>query len=328
MNAKARAPVQDSKVDLPCIFTGVQVYRRDTAFIWGVLKSLDEARIAHTFVVRWSGGTCKPYMIQRGVTSQCVVDAGYWQVFSLSPEGTVHIATPGRDYTEYIDQCEAGPSALRWMLDIAAIGQSVFAAGMARMFYQRVAPNQWVRANQGAEPTDEENVESGFRSISGFGDVIVGVGFHGEIWERIGSIWRPRDSPTNVTLHCVRFTDDHRAFACGAGGVILKMDSGNWSIVEQDLTSDDFWSIQAFYDYIYFASRTSVYRLNKIDVLEEVDMGLAEISTAGHLHARDGLMWSVGSSDLVTFNGQTWTPVVPPMPPSSLSDKSRGDLRS
>lgn len=311
MKMEVRDRFETPVAKLPYVFTGVQIHRKDIVFIRGFMKSLYDSGIPHAFVVRYSGGTWKPYTIHNEVTSHCVIGAGSWQVLSLCREGTVHIATSTSNHIEHLDMSERGPSPLCWMLDIASIEGSVYAVGMARMVYLRQSEGKWVRVSDEIEGNSEDDIETGFRSISGFGERIFTVGLHGEIWERNNELWRRRDSPTNVTLHCVQCLSHDRAFACGSRGVILEMKEGEWGSINHDGTVDDLWALQEFQGEIYFSSARAIYKLRK-DTLTEIQTGLGPQTTYGSLHAHDGVLWSVGRADLAEFDGERWVRINPP----------------
>jgi hypothetical protein len=294
-------------------FTGVQVHSDDCVFVRGVLRDLDEKQVPHTFVMRWINGKWSRYLIHNRVTSQCTIAEPRRKTLSLTFDGSVHIDKDDGVEVEQIDPSEAGPNALRWMWEIRPIGRSVYAVGMLRMVYKRIAPGKWVSFNRGAEVRSPEEVDAGFRSIDGFGDEsMVAVGLHGEIWQCAGGGWLRLDSPTNVRLDRVRCVSPGLVYSCGAAGVILRGEGNRWSVVEQNQTEDGFWDMVPFAGKVFFATTSSLYVLEN-EKLSRVDMKLNKEVVTGYVDAGAHTLWSVGPTDIVVFDGSRWTPMAHPL---------------
>lgn len=153
----------------------------------------------------------------------------------------------------------------------------------------------------------------GFNSIDGQSEHhVVAVGFGGEIWRRTHGKWTKMESPTNVVLTCVRMVGEDSAFACGQKGVILSCQNGIWGMVEHDETGDDLWSLEQFGNDIYVASENLLYRLNDENGLKPVELGLEGSRTFRHLHAADGVLWSIGPKHLSwSEDGSRWYDATP-----------------
>jgi hypothetical protein len=154
---------------------------------------------------------------------------------------------------------------------------------------------------------------AGFMSMHGLDEFdLYAVGFNGEIWRRLNAVWQPLSSPTNVVLHCVRMLAHDKVYVCGQRGVILRGNGRYFEAIDAGFMEDDLWSLQEFRGAVYLASERALYRLRPDDSLEEVDTGLDEKRTYGHLHANDGVMWSFGSKHLAwTEDGRTWHDATP-----------------
>lgn len=290
------------------IFTGVHVHTEDRAFVRGVLQDLDEKRVAHTFVMRWMDSKWSRYLIHNNVTAQCTIEEPTRKTFSLCVDGSVHVDTDCGFKTEHVDPSDAGPSIRRWMWDIRSIGASVYAVGMLRMVYRRVSPGRWLRFNQEAEVRSPDEVDAGLRSVDGITeDAICAVGLHGEIWHFNGQRWIRVDSPTNVRLERVRFIGPALAYACGAGGVILRGENNRWSVVEHGQTEDTFWDMVPFGGKLFLATTQSLYVLNEREELLKLDIPVGHEVATNYLAASDRMLWSVGGTDIVIFDGNRWT---------------------
>lgn len=289
------------------ILTGLCVAQNQNVYVRGVVRALEEAEYWHTFVFRWANGVREHYTIHKSVTSQCILEDRERTVFSLCNDGAVHVSKPSASVFEHVDPTEEGPNELRWMIDIKSIGKSIFAVGMARQVYRRMAANSWIQFNQGAEITTEEEIFCGFRSIDGIDEnCLYAVGLLGEIWHFNGGTWRKLDSPTNMRLDQVRYVSPELVYACGAGGTIIRGHCDSWVPVEQDVTDGNLWGMEPFDGKVYFADSTAVYVLDGED-FSKVDMKLSQPVTTSYLQAKDGVLYSLGSRDLVRFDGQSWS---------------------
>ena len=292
-------------------YTGAYVFARDLAYVKGVVDTLNRDRVDHTAILRWSNGTWGQYMIPGCVASHCVIPESDRTVLCLVIDGSVHRATPNGFSWEHIDESEAGPNLLRHMTDIRPIGQSVYAAGMARMVYKRSGPGSWSRFDNGMRSPRSDPHITGFLSIDGCDEgSIYAVGFKGEMWYYDGKKWNPIDSPTNVKLEQVRCISPEQVFACGARGIVLKGNRDRWSVVSHDATTKTLWGMEYFQESIYLADHSAIYTLKK-DTLHQVDVGLNKEITTRNLHAKDGSLWSVGDKHIMVFDGRKWTELTP-----------------
>ncbi len=278
------------------------------------MRELDEAQVPHSFVVRWSNGKWDSYIINKGVTAHCVIDDGNWKVLSLCADGTVHIASSEGTGYEQIDQSAEGPNIRRWMFDIRQIGQGIYGVGMLRMIYKRIGPERWFRFDQGIRFESLDELDTGLRSIDGFDEnSIYAVGLHGEIWYYDRQVWRRIDSPTNLRLDAVRCVPPDRVYACGANGVIVCGHHDNWSVIEQEETKSNIWSVEYFQGKVYFADSKFLYEFDGSQ-FKKVDTGLQQPISTSYLHANDRILCSVGESDVAIYDGKRWELVRLPYP--------------
>lgn len=202
-----------------------------------------------------------------------------------------------------------GPEVLGDIRDLRLIGGCLYAAGMNRQVYRREGPGQWSRRDAGMVicPPSTEDV-TGFNSIDGLAERdLYAAGFGGEIWRYDGMRWQPIGSPTNLVLNRVRAVKPELVYICGKKGTILRGHADRWEVVDQADTEDELWDVEVFNEQIYFASTNNLYRLAGDDSLEPVKVGLTGNITYGSLHARDGVLLSVGRTAVIwTPDGKTW----------------------
>ena len=84
--------------------------------------------------------------------------------------------------------------------------------------------------------------------------------------------------------------------------------SSNANLHWQVIQGGDFgiWGLTWFGDKLYLSTRASVYFLED-DKLKPVEMGDDKPSTCYHLSSADGVMWSIGPKDVMSFDGKTWS---------------------
>jgi hypothetical protein len=182
---------------------------------------------------------------------------------------------------------------------------------MGRQVYRREGAGRWTRQDDGVVLPKGGIKIGGFNSIDGLReDDIYAVGFGGEIWRCVDAQWRPIDSPTNVILHCVRTVRKDLVYACGQKGVLLRGNGDLWEQFAQTETTDDLWGMEWFNETLYLSSDKATYSVKNNGEFEVID--IREIKTRGHLHARDGVMWSFGRKNVAwTEDGVHWTDATP-----------------
>jgi len=187
---------------------------------------------------------------------------------------------------------------------IAEINGYAYICGMFGQVYKREAARKWIKKNKGL-PLDGADTAD-LESIHGFSETdIYAVGWEGCIWHYDGKCWNAVKSPTTFVLTRVLCAPDGYVYACGLGGVLLKGKDKKFGIIHQDITEADFWSLVFFKDEIYVSTSSFLYKL-KNDVLKLVHFDEDAPDTCYHLSVADGLMWSIGSKDVMCFNGKKW----------------------
>lgn len=179
------------------------------------------------------------------------------------------------------------------------------AVGMKRQVYKRVDANRWVAMHAPA-PAAKQN--AGFEAIAGFNsDEAYAVGWNGEIWEWNGSKWMDRPSPTNLILTGVCCAED-RVYVCGQHGTLVEGRHDAWDIVDLMEMKDDFWDICWFGETLYLATMTMLYTYTDEGLLPVV-FGADSPATCYRLTHAEGVLWSVGSNDVFSFDGSQWARV-------------------
>lgn len=95
----------------------------------------------------------------------------------------------------------------------------------------------------------------------------------------------------------------------GKKGTLLEGRSQHWEIIEHETTTDTIWEVEWFVGELYASTMANLHR-RKRDVLEPIDFGADRPKTFYHLSVEDGVLWSAGEKDIVSFDGTSWTRVV------------------
>ena len=215
---------------------------------------------------------------------------------------------------EQVNDTRTGPQARGPLRELRVIGAHLYTAGMGRQVYRRLGPAQWEVLDPPRVPKRGEIDVCGFTSLDGVNESdIWAVGYKGEMWNRKGGQWHEAPALTNVTLHKVRMVRSDLGFASGKMGIVMRYDGSTWGALPHPAGTDDIWDLEWFADRLYAASAKKLYVLQPDDTFAEVK--IENVTSFGHLHAADGVLWSFGTLQLAwTDDGQHWNPEQPPRP--------------
>jgi hypothetical protein len=179
---------------------------------------------------------------------------------------------------------------------------------MHRQAYRRDGAKKWTCIDESMRPPSGKGEVAGFEAVGGFSEKeIYAAGWDGMIWLYDGKKWKELDSPTNVILTNLCCAEDGNVYICGRKGMLLRGRKNKWEIVKHESGEMDLWGLEWYSGKLYLASMRHVFILAKDDSLEKVRMGGDPAETAYHLSAADGIMWSIGAKDAMSFDGKTWT---------------------
>lgn len=224
------------------------------------------------------------------------------------------IADDGSVAEEQVDPGPDGPWGSGDLRDLRLVGGALFACGMGRRVYRRAGPGRWSAEDAGMHQATPVPEISGLNAIHGRdGGLLHAAGFHGEVWWRDGSGWHGVDTPTNLVLHRILELPDGEVIACGQHGVVLAGARDRWRVLDTPDGTGDLWGLAWFRDAAWLAAERSLYRIGPDRQVAAVDTGLGATWGYRHLHAGDGVLWSIGSRSVAwTDDGVTWTPAPPP----------------
>lgn len=277
------------------------VVRDDLVFISSQLPELNDRGIDHTKVLRWKAGVWAHYMIDWPTISLAVQSHANLTVLALDPFGRVHVATGGTRTAESIDPSKDGP-----MREIRSIAGCIYAVGMQRQAYRRVADGQWHRFDNDAVAPLRATEVSSFDSIDGFGGHdLYAAGLDGAIWHWNGR-WHALDSPTSAGLEKVLCTGDGRTIVAGQLGTLIEGRESLFRIVDTGQLKDTIWDLAWFRGAIYASTLYALYRFDA-NGFARVDTGLPGHDSFANLSTNGTSLWSIGRTQLArTVDGLHW----------------------
>lgn len=223
----------------------------------------------------------------------------------LGKRGEVVELPAGEPRTERIDGAGTGRGKLGYLSCIRVIDGELFACGYRRQVHRRERRG-WKLVSRAILDDRKKGPWRGFEAVDGYAaDDLYAVGDDGEIWHFDGKSWRSCASPTDRHLADVRCLDDG-VWICGDGGVVLRGDKRGWKVVWSDPEpAEEWWAIERFRGDVYVAGASFLGVLRK-GRIAAVDTGVKGSLTAGTLHEKDGLLWSIGAKHVLSFDGKKW----------------------
>lgn len=233
-------------------------------------------------------------------TAICVAKQPSERLIVVGEEGQVFTYVAGQHTEEKITP---PPRVIR---ALGVVDGIAYACGMKRQVYRRDGEALWTDISA---PCESEAQACGFEAIDGFnGREVYAVGWSGEIWQFDGETWTAIDPLTDFNLTGLCASDAGHMFACGQSGTLLRGRGRQWSRVDLGELSEDLWSVAWFQGRLYLSSMTDLYVMDD-DALKKVSFGDDRPRSFHRLTHADGVLWSVGASDVFAFDGNTWSRV-------------------
>ena len=282
--------------------TGV-VRFHDLAYMVTVFDEMAKQKVEHSFVTEWDAGTWRKGddddQLKWSIIKGTVVLKPKHQGVFLGVGGEIMCLGSGDTHYEQIEDVSGH------MRGIGAIDDEAYACGMNLQVYHRKGANKWVAIDKGMRLAKSKEVR-GFECIGGFSKKeIYASGWNGEIWQYHGKKWEQNDSPTKLIMTALCCGEDENVYIAGQSGTLLRGRNGEWEILKQSM-KEDIWSLAWFDGDLYASTMRGVYKLQD-DKLKEVKFGKDEPETFYHLSAADGVLWSIGPKDVMSFDGKKWS---------------------
>ena len=211
------------------------------------------------------------------------------------------------------------------MNHLRLIGGQLWACGQHGQVYRRVGRDDWRRADEGirvlvnpAEHADdmegmlEKMANAPMLSCidgSSSGDVYV-VGMQGYMAHFDGDRWARIDLPVDEHLEWVRCYGPDEVWVCGYNGTVLRGSArqGFKSLSGLD-DHQTFVCLTKFNDAVYLCAEEGLFIWNGKSLAEVRTKLKPELQDSWRVDQVDGVLWSVGVTDVARFDGKSWARV-------------------
>lgn len=251
------------------------------------------------------GGIIKNNIQDWDTKAMCMVKQPSERMIATSEDGEVLTYANGESTQEKIPDVKVS------VLNLGVIDGYAYACGVWRQVFKRVGEGRW-EPMHAPEPSKQEKYDAFivFNSIAGYSakDIYV-VGSLGQIWHYNGKKWRQIDSPVRCSLNAVICGEDGYVYACGDYGVILRGRDDKWTVIAEKGTGSNYWDAHWFNDRLYMATMGGLKEYTEKEGVKLVTFEGADDypDSCYHLTAAEGVMWSIGSEDIFSFDGTKWT---------------------
>jgi hypothetical protein len=183
---------------------------------------------------------------------------------------------------------------------VASIGGKAYAVGTRGMVYRFDGKAAWTRIDDGVPDSFDAQAIAGFAE-----DDIYAVGFRGALMHYNGRTWTERSLPTNMNLSAVLCAGDGNVYVAGHRGELIRGRDDTWHSVGSEAVTEDIWGLAWFGESLYASTFRQVLR-QVGSQLEIVDFGSDRPRACYHLSAGKDVLWSIGETDVMSFDGKAW----------------------
>ena len=241
-----------------------------------------------------------------------------WILCAMSEEGDVEFMSADAPINEKIPGAgvfSEGAKGWGYMRTLRQIGEHLYAVGSAGQVYRRLGRDHWEHMDEGvlqSPPVENRLLLADIHGTDETDMYLCGAipgafGYEGRLFHRDGQSWTPLTTPTTEPLNAIYIDNPECIWIAGDNGTLLR---GNHKDGFKDMSSVDdnqrFGSIVRFQDKLYLASNMGLFMYDGTSI-QEVRTGLVpDIQDANVVDAMDGVLWSVGTKDIVRFDGEKW----------------------
>ena len=273
----------------------------DLCYLLTKSKALMAQEIAHTSAIgvdegAWGDAVKVPW----DSTAIAVANLPVQELVFVGEDGEVCTYSGGVEASESI---RPAPKLIR---NARSIEGEVYACGMKRQVYRRAAKGRWIDVSPGDK---QAGGKGGFEAVDGYSHAeLYAVGWNGEVWYFDGKRWTDCSSPTNLILSAVCCAGDGVVYAAGQQGVMLRGRAAAWeSIAWEGEVSADLWDLCWFANELYVATIDALFTLDGATLKPVKFPKRVGQPTCFNLTQAEGVLWSIGQADVLSFNGKTWT---------------------
>jgi hypothetical protein len=293
-----------------------RMYSADSIRVTAIREESEDENLKHTVVLKYDSGKWSRSFIDNRVANFLIykISTGP-RMLSLAEDGEVIRGDLSGAVRSQVDGSTNGPSDLRHLVGLRRIGDTILTCGMRRQVYRTDLDGLvWQRIDDGIFVLSDDLTIAGLWSIAGQTmERLWAVGLEGELWTRTGATWTRRDVPTNANLYDVICVSQNVAVACGAKGVVITGGDDAWRVIDNHVTTTDFWSIAQFQGKIYLAGSTEGLFMIEDNAVVPADAPAGVISDVSTLDVVGDCMLLVGDQSVVLRDGSQWTNLAAPI---------------
>lgn len=276
----------------------------DTGYILACDPELEEREVAHANQFRWKAGSFSEGSLNFNAHTCCVISVPDVALVMLAGFGEYGITTSKSKEAGNIFDGQAKRKEYGAFRVVTNIGGKAYAAGLRGMVYRLDEIVKWTRIDKGLPSSFDITAIDGFDH-----NEIYAAGYSGALWRFDGKRWSQIELPTNVNLTALKCAGDGSVYVGGYDGVLLKGRDDTWEFVAEDATKETLWDIEWFEGRLYVSTMSFLYILSD-EGLELVDFDDDPPDSCYHLSKCDGVMWSIGADDIMSFDGRGWTRII------------------
>ena len=261
----------------------------------------------HTVTFLWDEGDFISGECNYNAHSICFITAPEFALVDLCEQGGYAVnAVSGMTSGDIFEDSHPAAEEMRFggFRSVSEVDGKAYAVGFRGMVYRLDKIGSWTRIDDGLPDSFDIDAIHGFS-----GSDMYAVGLRGALWHYNGDKWTRLDLPTNIHLSAVKCAGDGKVYIAGHNGMLLRGRDEAWEIIEHEATEDNIWDLEWFEEELYLSTMRNVYRLDG-DTLVPVDFGEDKPASCYQLSKAEGVMWSNGEYDIMSFDGETWTRIV------------------
>ncbi|AGC47021.1 hypothetical protein MYSTI_05745 [Myxococcus stipitatus DSM 14675] len=276
-------------------------------YIYAADPKKEKRGVPHTVTFRFKDGVLTRGDANYDAHSLALIAKPELGLVSIAGNGYYSVITAqgSKSGDIFSDSTPAPPTPrISGIRSVSSVEGEAYALGLRGIVYRLTGLKSWARIDEGLPDTFNGQALDGFSA----GDLYA-VGREGALWQLEGAQWTRREPPTSATLTAVKCAGNGQVYVAGHGGVLLEGRGDSWRAIPHGGTEDNIWDLEWFQDRLYVSTLSHVYRLEG-ERLEAVNFGADPPKSCYQLSASEGVMWSNGEKDILSFDGTQWTRVV------------------